>query len=638
MLGAPGSFTEIVARSAGGVTDTALAERIAGVLPAGTEALTGTAVAKESSDAFAKSFSIVGLLFSAFAGIALFVGSFIIWNTFTMIVTQRSREIALLRAVGATRRQVLRNLLAEAALLGLGASAIGLALGAGVAKGLTALMSALGFSLPTTSLQVLPRTIVVSLLVGTVVTVLAALVPARRATTVLPIEALRDAAPGATSPSRLRAAIGGVLATSGTAAVVTGLASDAAFSVVGLGLLGVLAGVTALAPLVARPLARALCAPLLLRGVTGELARDNAMRNPRRTATTATALMIGLALVVGMGVVASSLKASFGPLLEDSTNADLFVKAASVQGGAFSPDAARKVAAVPGVAVASPTGWAEARVGGEDTSFSSVDPKTIGQVLDLQLTAGSVEELGTDGVLVPADDAAAHGWSVGTPIPAEFAATGAAVLTVRGTYEGTGFLSGYLLSTAGHDAHVPQRLDTTVLITLDEGADLAQVKGDVASALVSQPDAKVLTPRQFAAEGAGVVDQLLTFLTIMLLLAVVIALLGIVNTLALSVHERTRELGLLRAVGMTTRQVRTMVRYESVVISLLGGAAGAALGLGLGLALTQAAKGDMLTRIDVPYLQVGAYVLLAVGAGVLAAVGPARSASRVDVLRAVVTD
>jgi len=639
VLGAPGSFNEVVVRSNGELSDTALSERIAAVLPAGTEAVTGAAVAKEASDAFDESFSIVGAMFAVFAAIALFVGSFIIWNTFTMIVTQRSREIALLRAVGATRRQVLRNLLGEAALLGFGASAIGVVLGAGVATGLTALIHALGFSLPSTSLQVLPRTVVVSLVVGTVVTVVAALVPARRATKVLPVEALRDAAPGAAAPSRLRAAVGGVLAVGGAAALATGLTGEVAWASVALGLAAVLVAVITLAPIAARPLARVIGAPLGLRGMPGQLARDNAMRNPRRTASTATALMIGLSLVVGMSVFASSLKASFEPSLETATSADLFLMGASLQTDGFSQEAARRAADVPGVATVSAMGWGEARFDGEDGVFSSVDPATLEQVVDLNLTSGSATTLGDDGVLVTTDTAAQHGWTVGSPIPAEFAATGASVLQVRGIYESNALVDGYLISAATHEANLPNRLDTTVLITLDDGADLAQTKGDIATALAGQPDAKVLTPKQFAAEGAGFVDSLLAFMTIMLLLAVVIALLGIVNTLALSVHERTRELGLLRAVGMTTRQVRAMVRWESVIIAVLGGAAGAALGLGFGTALTQAAKsGNMITTIDVPYLQVGIYLLLAVAAGVLAAVAPARSASRVDVLRAVVTD
>jgi putative ABC transport system permease protein len=638
VLGTPGAFDEIVVRGAGDLDEAAVTDRVAAVLPDGAEALTGTAVAREAADAFAESFSIVRVLFLVFAGIALFVGSFIIWNTFTMVVAQRSREIALLRAIGATRRQVLRNLLAEAALLGFGASALGVALGAAFATGLQALMGALGASMPSTSLQVLPRTVVVGLLVGTLVTVLAALVPARRATTVLPVEALRDSAVDAAPPSRLRRVLGACLAAGGVSAVVVGLVSDT-FPLVGLGLVAVLGGVLTLAAVGVGALAGMLGAPLRLRGTAGQLARQNAMRNPRRTAATATALMIGLSLVVGIGVFASSLQASIAPLLENSTKADLFVQPVSAQAEGFSPDAARLVAAAPGVAVASPTSWGEMRVNGVDAFFSSIDPATVDAVLDLEVVAGSAAALGTDGVLVGAQLAAENGWTVGSVVDAEFAATGTTPLQVQGLYEGTGYLGGeYLISIAAHEARVPYRLDTGVLVGLEAGADLPAVQDAISAALLAQPDAKVLTPRQFAEERAGVVKQLLTLMTVLLLLAVVIALLGIVNTLALSVHERTRELGLLRAVGMTTGQVRAMVRWESVLISLIGGAAGAGLGLGLGAALTQAAKGDVVTVIDVPIGTIAVYVALAVLAGVVAAIGPARSASRVDVLRAVVTE
>ena len=336
-------------------------------------------------------FSFLNTMFLVFAGISLFVGSFIIWNTFTMIVSQRSREIALLRAIGATRGQVRRSLLSEAAVLGLAASALGVGLGAGVAKGLTALMDVLGFSLPTTALQIAPRTVVVSLVVGTVVTVVAALVPARRATLVLPVEALRDAAPGARSPSRVRAVLGALLTAGGVTAILVGLYADVSSSLpVLLGIPTTLFGVITLSPLVARPLARAIGAPLRLRGVAGDLARQNAMRNPRRTASTAAALMIGLTLVVSMGVFASSLKASFGTILDDSTKADLYLTSASAQGGGFSPEVSEVVADVPGVEVVSSFGWGAARFDGADGTYSSLDPATVERVLDLEVTSGSV--------------------------------------------------------------------------------------------------------------------------------------------------------------------------------------------------------------------------------------------------------
>jgi putative ABC transport system permease protein len=397
VLGAPGVFDEIDVRAAAGVSDATLAKRLNAVAPKGIEAVTGKQVAKESSDAINSQFKFLNILFGTFAGIALFVGSFIIWNTFTMIVTQRSREIALLRAVGATRRQIKRSLLIEAGLLGLSASAIGVVLGAGVAKGLNALMDAIGFSLPSTSLQFSGATVAVPLLVGTVVTVLAAMVPARRATKVLPIEALRESTPGARPAGKIRGAFGVLLTAASVAAILQGLYGGGGGKLVLLGIAGSLFGVITLLPLAARPLARLIGAPLRLRGLPGELAQQNAMRNPRRTASTAAALMIGLTLVVSMGVFASSLKASFGTILGHSTNADLYLSPASRQSEGFSPSAVQAVAKVPGVHTVSSGSFGQARFNGQDESYSTVDPATVEQVLNLDLSAGSDGQAQPDG-------------------------------------------------------------------------------------------------------------------------------------------------------------------------------------------------------------------------------------------------
>jgi len=641
VLGARGVFDAIQVRAANGVSEKTLAQRLDAAVPAGVEAVTGARVAQESSDTMNEQFKFLNIMFMTFAGIALFVGSFIIWNTFTMIVTQRSREIALLRAVGATKRQVRRSLVAEAAMIGVAASAIGVVLGAGVAKGLDALMTVIGFNLPSASLQVQPRTVWLSLIVGTLVTVVSALVPARRATKVLPIEALRDASPGAKRPSKVRAAIGALVTGGGVVAILYGLYGGSGRGTLVLaGIAATLVGVITLTPLAARPLAAAIGAPLRLRGVTGDLARQNAMRNPRRTASTATALMIGLTLVVTMTVFGSSLKASFGTILSDASDADLFITAPSIQAVGFSPEVSNVVADVPGVAVVSPTSYGQARFAGTSSAYASVDPKTVERVLDLGISCGSVRDLGTDGVLITSDTAKAHGWKVGDTVPVEFPATGRKSFTVRGVYDNnTGFVeSPYVISRATHEANAGNRLDGSALVLVDPGADPAAVQDRVRAALETHPDAKVLDRQGYEQEINGMVDQLLTFVQVMLLLSVVIALLGIVNTLALSVFERTRELGLLRAVGMTKAQVRAMVRWESVVISMIGAGLGAALGIGLGLALVQSLKGDGITEIAVPSAHVVAFVVAAAVAGVLAAVGPSRSAAGVDVLKAVVTD
>jgi putative ABC transport system permease protein len=639
LLGTPGSYDAIAVSAAEGVSPAELAERLRGVAPVGTEAVTGAAVARESAAAVKDNLKVVSVVLTAFAGVALFVGSFIIWNTFTMIVTQRSRETALLRAIGATRRQVMRSLLLEALLVGAAASAVGVGLGYAVAAGLRALMDVMGLALPSTSLQLQPRTVVVSVVVGTVVTVVAALVPARRATKVLPVEALRQSTPGAEKPSRVRTAIGATLTVAGVAAVLAALYGDAGSIVLGAGLAAAMVGVLASLPLVVRPLASLVGVPLRMRGLPGELATQNAMRNSRRTAATAGALMVGLALVVSMGTFASSLKASVGKVLADQTNADLYLKASSAQAPGFSPTAVDAVGDVAGVDEVSPMGWGQALFDGEESSFSAVDPGTVERVVDLTVTQGSISQLDEEGVVVSAAAAKTNRWGLGDVVTTAFGSGGRHDLRVVAVYDGRGFLTDdYLLSNEAHTAFAGPQLLTAAMVTLTPGSDRAAVQRALTAELAGHPDTKVLDQKAFEREAAGFIDQLLTFVTVMLLLAVVIALLGIVNTLALSVFERTRELGLLRAVGMTRGQVRSMVRWESVVISLIGAVSGAGLGIAIGVALAQALKDEGITAISVPVGQVSFYVALAAVAGVLAAVGPARSAAKVDVLRAVMAD
>jgi putative ABC transport system permease protein len=639
LVGEPGLFDTIDVGADDGVSQSELAGRLDAVVPEGTEAVTGETVSQENADAIEEELKMVGILFMIFAGIALFVGAFIIWNTFTMIVTQRSREIALMRAIGATRRQVLRSLLLEAVLLGAAASAVGVGLGLAVAKGLKLLMDAVGFSLPSTSLQVEPRTIIVSMLVGTLVTVVAALVPARRATKVLPIEALRESTPGAEKTSKRRAIVGLSVLATGVAGMLSSLYGGADMKLFGLGLVAALLGVIVSLPLAVRPLAALIATPMKLRGMPGELAKQNAMRNPRRTSSTAAALMIGLTLVVSMSVFASSLKESFGEVTADKTNADLYVTSSSAQGPGFSPSVVDAVEDVPGVETVSTSGWGQARFAGQDTSYSSVDPATAGDLMSMDLSQGSLSDLGMDSVVVSKATATGEGLELGDTVEAEFAASGKHDLEVVGIYDSKGWITdNFVISIEEQNAFAGAQLITSGLVEIAPGADVGEVQDAISAALADHPDAKVLDQDAFEAEASGFIDGLLLFVTVMLLLAVMIALLGIVNTLALSVFERTRELGLLRAVGMTRGQVRAMVRWESVVISLIGAISGAGLGIGIGLALSKALEDEGITGISIPGPQIAVYVALAAVAGVLAAVGPAKSAAKVDVLKAVVTD
>ncbi len=639
VLGTPGKFDLIQVSAEKGVSQAELAKRLSQVIPAGTEAVTGAAVAKENADATKASFKLVGIIFGIFAGIALFVGSFIIWNTFTMTVSQRSREIALLRAIGAKRRQVLGSLLLEALGLGVLASAAGFGLGVGVALGLKWLMDSVGLALPFTSLQIEASQLWICLAVGVGVTVVSALVPARRATKVLPIEALRESTPGTETPSKRRTVVGLAVVAAGAAGLLDALYADGSMKVFGLGLAAAMVGVIIALPVAVRPLARAIGVPLRLRGLPAELAEQNATRNPKRTSATAAALMIGLTLVVSMGVFASSLKASFGDVISDQVDADLYVVTSSAQAPGYSPSVLAAVANTDGVDEVSATGWGMARFDGQDSGYSSIDPDTAGKVLNVGVTQGSLADLGADDVMVTKSAATAHGWKVGDTVTSEFAESGTHRLHIAAIYKGKGWISDdFVVSRAAQEALAGPQLVTGAFVTIAAGADRAEVQDAISAALADHPDAKVLDRAGFEKEAAGFIDQLLTFMTVMLALAVMIALLGIVNTLALSVFERTRELGLLRAVGMTRGQVRAMVRWESAVISLIGAVSGAALGIGIGLAMSQVLKDEGIKSISIPVAQIAVYVAVAAVAGVVAALGPARAAAKVDILKAVVTD
>jgi putative ABC transport system permease protein len=639
VLGKVDVYDTINVRAASDIDEADLVDRIAAVLPAQVEALTGEALAAESSTAVQEDLKFVSVAMTIFAGIALFVGSFIIWNTFSMQVAQRTRELALLRAIGATRRQVMRTIVAEAAALGLVASALGLGLGIGAAYGLSSLLSAFGPDLPTTTMRLQGGTIAISLIVGTLVTTIAAIAPARRATRILPVEALHDAATGVYRFSHRRLVAGVVISSTGVGALLAGLFAGAPVMFIAVGVVAVILGVGALAPLVARPLARIVGAPLHARGMPGELAMQNAMRNPKRTASTAMALVIGLAMVMAVTVFGASLKASFHDVLGNSTKADLYLRTASQWAPGFSPEVADTVRGTPGVDVVSRAGWGEARFDGDIAQFSSVDPATIEQVAELGIIAGQVSDLSETAMLVSRKKADEMAWQVGDVVPVEFAQTGESELQVAGIFtEKSWFQQDYLISLSLHQITDPGMLDSSALVTIDAGADLPEVESLVAAALLAHPDVQVLDQDEMAESGAEFADQILGFVTVLLLLAVVIALLGIVNTLALSVFERTRELGLLRAVGMTRNQVRAMVRWESVVISVIGAVIGAALGIGLGISLARALADLGIKTIAIPTGQLAIYVALAGIAGVLAAIGPARRAAKVDVLRAVVTE
>jgi putative ABC transport system permease protein len=639
-LGRDNSYDAIHVEAAGGVDPAVLRDRVSAVLPAGTEAVTGSAVADEGAQAVRDGLKSFNTFLLAFAGIAVFVGSFIIWNTFSILVAQRSREIALLRALGATRRQVMRSVLTEALAVGVVASLVGLAGGVVLAGGLTLLLETVGLELPAIGTTMTPRTVVVSVVVGTVVTLVASVVPARAATRVAPVEALRDATPGLNRFSRRRAIASAAVTGVGVAALAAGLFGGAGILSVGIGVAVTFLGVTALLPLLARPVAGLVGLPLRrFGGMAGRLARDNAARNPKRTASTAAALMIGLGLVASVTVLASSLKASVDSDVDRTLRADFIVDLAGGQGAGISPAAADAIKGRAAVTAVSEVADGTVKINGVETDVAAVDPATVGQVLDLGIAGGDLRALDDGGVFVYDQTARSKGWTVGREISVEWPETGAHPLKLAGTFTEKGaFDSDYMISLATYDENVAQRLDWYILVDAAPGSSLTQAQDAVIAATRDYPNAVVLTAEEFVDSVSGQIDKVLLFITALLLLAVLIALLGIVNTLALSVFERTRELGLLRAVGMSRRQVRSMVRSESVVIAVFGALMGALVGIGFGVALTAALKDDGFGTLDVPAAQLAGYIALAAVAGVLAAILPARRAAGVDLLRAVVHD
>lgn len=638
-VGGEDAFSDAWVTAKDGVSQDALRAAVAARLPAGYEAVTGDAAAKEAASDVNEGLSFISTFLLVFAGISLVVGSFIIVNTFAILVAQRSRELALFRAIGATRRQVTRSVTFEAFVIGLVGSTIGLGLGFALALGITALFSTLGLDLTGTPLVFEPRTALVAYAVGLVVTLAAAWLPARRAGRIPPVAALRDDAVLAETSLHRRVLVGTVMTVAGAGALVLGLVGEVANAVawVGGGILFVLLGVASMSPLVGRPVIAAT--GLVYRrlfGAVGAMAEQNAVRNPRRTAATASALMIGLTLVSMMAVFGQSSKASLDQVIEANFRADYALSNAVMM--PFSPSVSDEVAQVPGVASVARFQFVEAEVDGAPASAAAVEPLALERVLPVDMAQGAISDLVDGTTVVEEAYALEHGVAVGDEVTATMAGTDAAYRVV-GLYRETPGLATPLLVTlsAVGDAGVA-RVDHVAYIVRDAGADAATVTAGIERVIADLPTVTLKDQAEFAAEQRAPIDQMLYIIYALLGLAVVIAVLGIVNTLALSVIERTREIGLLRAIGLSRRQLRTMLRLESVVIALLGAVLGIGLGVGFGSAIQHALADEGITVLEVPFVQLAAFVALAGLVGVLAALWPGRRAARLDVLRAITTE
>ncbi|KRV48812.1 ABC transporter [Wenjunlia vitaminophila] len=630
----PGKYNEIILKAAPGTSEEKLKQQVEELLPKGTEAQTGTYLADEQADNIAEATKTLSTVLLAFAAVALFVGIFVIANTFSMLVAQRTRELALLRAVGATRRQVTRSVLAESFVVGSVAASAGFGLGILIAMGMRSLM---GSNVPEGPLVVAPRTVLAAVLVGVLVTMLAAWLPARRASKIPPVAAMSSVDQAPTTRGLLvRNAIGAALTTLGVALVLLG-AADASAPWVGVGAVVTLTGFIVLTPLLSRP-AMALAEPVLrLFGVSGKLARQNTVRNPRRTAATAAALMIGLTLITTLTVVASSLQDSIDKMAADSIKADYTISMANF--APLSGDVAEMLADTPGVTEVSPMRLADTEVQGHHETITGVNPRTVSSLLNLEFTSGSLDRIDDGGLIVDDDTAEDRGWQVGDTVPLTYRSDQATErLTVRGIYRGSEMMDGIMLPTATLDPHLRDIRDPRIMVNTEAG--VSQESRDlIEKALGDNPAVKVQTDAEVTDDINKMISMTLSIMYGLLGMAVVIAVLGVVNTLAMSVFERSREIGMLRAVGLDRRRVRQMVRLESVAISLFG----AALGIGLGVFLAWGA-GELITDkmasygMVMPWTTLGIFTVLAATIGVLAALWPARRASRLNVLAAIKSD
>jgi putative ABC transport system permease protein len=634
-----GNWDDILVAANPGVAPSALATAIQKILPNGYQAQTGQQAAAENSATIKKGLSFFNIVLLVFAGIALFVGAFIIFNTFSILIAQRTRELALLRALGASPAQVRRSVIVEAFIVRLVASVVGLVAGFGIAIGLKGLLKAFGLDLPTTTTQLLPRTVIVAIVVGTVTTLVAGIGPALRASRVRPIAALRDAEPTAKGLSRRRILIGlGVLAL-GVASLLNGLFAGPKnpAAQVGLGAALVFLGMAVLAPLVARPVAGALGRPISHLGMAGRLGRDNSVRNPRRTASTSAALMIGLALVALVSILAASVKASTDEVLQRTLRADYLV---SGSGGflPFSQDVATALRDSGSFAAVEEVRQGVFGLHGNATTVGGIDPSQLEAVANVPITAGSLDALGEGDLMVWDHTAQDNGWTVGSEVTAQFARTGTQKLRVVALYSDNTLVGNYVVSLDTYQANFTQQLDTFLLAKTAPGVSATEAKAVVHRVEKAFPSVNIEDQAEFRVSQGKQINQLLGLITALLSLALLIAVFGIVNTMALSVHERTREIGLLRAVGLSRRQARSMVRWESIIIAVFGAVLGTAVGIFFGWAMVQALKDQGLTVLSLPVGQLLLYVVIAGIFGVFAAIWPARRAAKLDVLKAIATE
>ncbi|HEX8004861.1 MAG TPA: FtsX-like permease family protein [Trebonia sp.] len=635
----PGQVTELLVQAAPGTSPDRLAQRLQDRLPTGLQAITGSQLAAEDLNAINSGF--LGFLstgLTAFAVIAVLVAAFSIYNTFSILATQRTRESALLRALGCSRRQRITAGLAEALAVGAAGAGIGWAGGIGIAALLKGVFDGFGFALPAGGLVLKASSSVLAVLVGLAAAILAGALPAVRSSRTPPLAALREVAAEPPFVSRRRVAAGALILAAGIATVIVG-AVGASQGTAMAGAAATLAGFIMLGPAAVRPSAMMLGGSIALRGVTGRLARDNALRNPRRTAATASALLVGVAVAALFTVVGASMKATAASGVDHTLTADLVIDrggyGGASGGGGLNPQLTADLGRLPGVRLATGLASGNAVLGGRASTITAADPAGIGRVLDLAVTRGSLRDLNPGSLAVSGKTAASRHWSVGSRVPITYPDGTTATLRVAAVFDHAEITGDYLLDQAGWAPHAGQDLDSAVFIKVAAGDSASTVRAAVTAAAASYGQPRVQDHAQYRASATSGVNTILGLVYVMLALAIVIALMGVANTLGLSIHERTRELGLLRAVGQQRRQARSMIRWESVIISVFGTVGGVALGTFLGWAVVKSSSSSTLGVFAAPPAQLVIFLVAGALAGVLAGLRPARRAARLDVLTAI---
>lgn len=639
----PGYFEELSVAARGGASADQLLAEIKPLLDAkNTKAQTGAALAKEQAKDIEEGLGQLSTMLLVFAGISLFVGVFLIYNTFTMLVTQRTKELALLRAVGANRGQVMRSVLAEALVVGALSAAIGLISGVGLAVGIRSVIGSFGAKLPGGGLVIAPGTVIAALVIGIVVTTVAAVLPAWRTGRIAPVAAMGSAhLPASAKSLVLRNVIGSVIGVLAVGLVLLGVSTggDEGRMLIGAGAFFMLIGMIVLLPLLSKPVIAAV-RPLLQKvfGVPGKLAAQNAVRNPRRTAVTAASLAIGLTLVTTLSVLGITVGQVVDRMSTEKLKADYRVSMADDM-GSLDKSVAETLAKAPGIKAVSPEAAGSFKVGDDFRSASGVNPATIGQMLNIEVTSGSLDSLGKGELAVAEKTATKQNLGVGSTLQVQYDDGQKATLKVGAVYKDMeGMLSPYVLDNKILSEHSEEQYIPKVYVNVDGGASKAGQQ-KVVDALGKNPAISVATQQDMRNEMGGLINTMLNIMYGLLGMALVISVLGVVNTLAMSVFERTQEIGMLRAIGLDRSRVKNMIRLEAVVISLFGAVLGVAIGVFLAWAVgSTLAKSMPNYELVLPYDRIGIFLLLAAVVGVLAAMWPARSAARLNMLTAIKTE